>query len=113
MSKKKTQIRPVRDFHDLWEKAEKDENYQRLCIGALENLGCEHLAAKGVRSEPKWKRYYNGLMDYVSSLVGEYGESEGAAFEQVVDEINFVIGCCDDVSLEDETPKGKKGGSRG
>lgn len=88
-------IAKVKSFSELFQKAQVDENYQKLCIVALENLGCEHLASK--REAVKWKSHYFGLQEYVSALVGEYGESEDKAFRSVLAEINNVRDCIDQV----------------
>ena len=68
-----------------------DERYQKLCCAALENLGGEPF---GFNS---WKQAYNGLLDFVSSMVGEYGESELDAEQSVLDEVNFVRECIDQI----------------
>ena len=111
-TKKKKSIAKVKSLSDLWDRANGEtktaENYQRLCIVALRNLGCDHLAEahKGAGDKPlfndppKWRAYYDGLIDYVGSLVGEYGISEDKAFRDVRDEVNFVRDCIDQADLE-------------
>lgn len=82
----------VKSFNDLKQRAnEGDLRYQKLCCAALENLGGQ---AFGYIS---WNQAYCGLIDYVSSLVGEYGESELDAEQSVLDEINFVRECIDQI----------------
>jgi hypothetical protein len=99
-----TKIKRFTSFHDLYERCKSgDEAAQRVCIGALNNLGCDHLADSGVPAKPgtpKWQRYYHGLQEYISALVGEYGQSETKAERQVLAEVNHVRDCCDDVKLE-------------
>lgn len=97
--KKVKSIAKVKSFSELYSLAKAgDENYQKLCIVALNNLGCDHLA--NARHYPeKWRAYYNGLMEYVSALCCEYGESEDKAFRSVLAEVNNVRDCIDQVSL--------------
>lgn len=91
-AKKKKLMTKVKSFRDLRERAEKDERYAKLCVVALSNLGCEHLA-RGRDVDPDWVKSLNGLYDYVGALVGEYGESEDSAEKNVLGEINFVRDC--------------------
>lgn len=81
-----------------------DEGAQRCIIGCLENFGCDHLALKD-KSAPKtvkWARYYAGLMQYIGSLVGEYGQSETAAEREVLAELNQARTYSDKVELTDK-----------
>ncbi len=85
-----------------------DERWQKVVIGALQNLGCEHLAGGGM-GRSKWERHYHGLMEYISALCSEYGESETKAEKQILAEVNHVRDCCDDIVLVDAAPpKGKE-----
>lgn len=82
----------VKSFNNLFNLANGgDERYQQLCCAALENLGGKGFGYKD------WQKAYSGLIDYVSSLVGEYGESELDAEQSILDEINFVRECIDQI----------------
>lgn len=99
---KPKKIPAIRSLSELYRLADGgDERYQRLCIVALNNLGCDHLATgKQWKNSPKWKAYHHGLGQYVDALVGEYGETEDDAFRQVLEEINNVRDCIDQAQLE-------------
>lgn len=98
---KQKRMEKVRSFSDLHTRAQSDGRYQRLCIVALTNLGCEHLAKQHKSYAPtKWRAHYGGLLDYVNALVGEYGESENTAFREVLAEVNNVRDCIDQAKLE-------------
>lgn len=99
-------IKKVKSMSELWQLAKADENYQRLCIVALNNLGCDHLAQFSRRWHPvKWEAYFNGLNQYWESLVNEYGEREDKAEKSLVAEINGVRDCIDQAQLEWEESK--------
>ena len=79
-----------------------EELAQKSIIGCLNNLGCDHLAEKSKYApsdEPKWKRYWRGLQEYVSALVCEYGETEAKAEKEVLAELNAAQKYSDDVVL--------------
>jgi len=92
---------PVGSFSDLYQRADGgDERYQKLCIVALNNLGCDHLAnSPKWKSSPKWKAYFHGLKQYVEVLVSEYGETDGNAEKSVLEEINNVRDCIEQADL--------------
>jgi hypothetical protein len=94
-------MKPVKSMSELWQLAKADENYQRLCIVALNNLGCDHLAESSRRWHPvKWEAYFNGLNQYIESLVCEYSQSEDKAVKDVLAEINGVRDCIDQAKLD-------------
>lgn len=94
-------IKKVKSMSELWQLAKTDERYQRLVIVALNNLGCDHLAQGCRRWHPvKWEAYFNGLNQYIESLVGEYGESEVKAEKSILAEINNVRDCIEQADLE-------------
>lgn len=86
----------AKSWHELYKLAEADDRYKLLIICGLENLGNPTMIGG---KEPKWKRAWNGLQEYIMALVGEYGESESKAEQQVLDEVNSVRDCIDQVSL--------------
>ena len=82
----------VKSFDDLFSRSnEGDLQYQKLCCAALENLGGKAFGYK------QWKLAYGGLQDYLMSMIGEYGESELDAEQSILDEINFVRECIDQI----------------
>lgn len=99
----KTNMKKFTSLTDLYDRCEAgDQDAQRVCIGTLLNLGCDHLATPGspiTKNDPKWLLYYRGLLRYIDSLVGEYGLSEVEAFREVLKEVNSIRGYCDDISL--------------
>lgn len=82
-------------LNDLLQRSQAgDDRAQRICIAALRNLGCEHLATRRRGdSDPEWRLSWDGLQSYVSALVGEYGMSETRAFRDTLAEVNNVIDC--------------------
>lgn len=89
----------VKSWHELYSLAEAgDERYQKLCIAALENLGGMIPARRPMTPQDmKWKRAYSGLQDYIMALEGEYGDND--AEKSVLDEVNFVRECIDQIKL--------------
>ena len=63
-----------------------DGRWRLLCIGAVQNLGVEHLN----RGDTTWIGAHTALRAYVFSLVAEYGIPEDEAFRDVVAEINHI-----------------------
>lgn len=88
-------------LRDLWTRAQAGEEMaQKVCVGALNNLGCDHLAhSAGGRPEPKWAKYHRGLEQYLDALVSEYGVSETKAERELLAEVNMARTYSDDVSL--------------
>jgi len=78
-----------------------EEDAQKCIIGCLNNLGCDHLASSGYPGEKseKWQRYYRGLQEYISALVGEYGVHEDKAEKEILAELNAARSYSDDVLL--------------
>lgn len=100
MAKKFKKFKTMRELYERCSGG--DEQAQRICIGALQNLGCDHLADAAKRfhsNQPKWYRFWVGLNEYITALVCEYGESETKAERTVLAEVNNVWDCCDDVEL--------------
>jgi hypothetical protein len=94
----KSKLRKFHSMNDLYRECMKgNQAAQRLCIGALENLGQEAMAGRHKGS--KWLRAWHGLQDVITSLVGEYSMSEDEAEQTTMDEINFVRDICDDIQL--------------
>jgi hypothetical protein len=94
-------MKPIKSLNELKQLAETDERYQRLCIVSLENIGCDHLAKSKKKWHPiKWQAYHAGLLAYVDSLVGEYGETEIEALQSVIEEVNGVTNCIDQATLD-------------
>lgn len=80
-----------KNMADLYKRASYGEvRAQELCIETLQNLGCEHLISKG-SGRPAWENSYNGLIAYITALVGEYEQSEDEAFKEVLAEVNNLI----------------------
>jgi len=105
MSKvKKVKGPKVKTWRELYDKCKAgDEFWQRVCIGALENLGNPTMPSRHdpfCKNAPKWQAAYRGLQEYISALVCEYGEGEDAAERSILEEVNFVVDCCDNVVLE-------------
>ena len=103
MSKKTTMkktrpIAKVKSLVDLHSRATKDERYQRLCIVAARNLGCEPRQISD--RETKWRAHYQELINYVTALVSEYGGDEDKAFRDVCEEVNFVRDCIGQAQLD-------------
>ena|ERR1700722_19817281 len=71
--------------------------WRKVVVGTLENLGNPTLD-KG--DEVLWKRAWSGLQEYISALVGEYGQSETKAERDILAEVNHCRDLCDDVQLE-------------
>ena len=98
---KKKLIAKVTSLNDLYQRANDNDDYKKLCIVALQNLGCEGLAEDNRKyHDAKWRSHWDGLVTYVGSLVGEYGVSEDKAFRDVRNEINFCRDCIDQATLE-------------
>ncbi len=68
-----------------------DQRYQKLCIAGLENLGGQ--------ATTNWRKAYKGLQDYIMALEGEYQDDN--AEQNVLDEVNYVRECIDQITLED------------
>lgn len=99
-TKKYPKFKSWRDLYDRCKAG--DEKAQRICIGALHNLGNTTLPSKREGQEMAlWQRAYHGLQKYISALVCEYGETETKAERDILAEVNNVIDCCDDVKLEE------------
>jgi hypothetical protein len=93
-------ISKYKNLREVYEKARGgDEQTQRTIIGTLENLGCDHLATKTMKSQEKWSQYWDGLSRYIDALCSEYGVREDKAEKEVLAEINGLRGMCDDVQL--------------
>lgn len=103
MSKTTKKFKKFKSMHDLYQRCDSgDEQAQRICIGALQNLGCDHLAEPSKRcapDRPKWYWFYRGMEQYIEALICEYGVHEDKAFREVLAEVNNVWDCCDDVKL--------------
>lgn len=89
---------PVHSLDQLFNLATRNERYQKLCVVALSNLGCEHLARDGGKT---WQDHWYGLYEYWGALVGEYGESESDGEKSLIDEVNNVKGCIDQIAIID------------
>jgi hypothetical protein len=96
-------IAPFTSIRHAYMRAELgEEDAQRCLIGCLSNLGCDHLAdQRGQVKAPRWRRYYFGLIEYIGSLVGEYGESEYQAENDVLAELNMARTYSDGIDLND------------
>ncbi len=90
-------ITPVSSLVDLFKRAQSSQDYQRLCIATLSNLGFDHLAK---REAVKWKAYYRGLKSYLTSLIDECGYDEKEAESDLVKEINSSANRIDQAKLE-------------
>lgn len=89
-------------LQDLHERASTGEEMaQKVCIGTLTNLGCEHLADDSPygMTRPKWKRFYHGLLSWLDSMVGEYGHSESRAEKDLLAEVNNARSYSEDIEL--------------
>ena len=84
------------------ENTAKGDHVKRMIIGALQNLGGEHLIEQQgvIKRTPKWKVHLNALYSYLEALICEYGEDEHTAHNNLIDEIYHVSDCVDNVSLE-------------
>ena len=94
--KKQPPLPKATSWSDLYDKASRGvyaERWQKVIIGALHNLGCEHLAKNPRCQYPKhleWQNHYRGLQEVIMSMVGEYGMDETTAEKQTLDEVNYV-----------------------
>ena len=70
-----------------------DERYQKLCCAGIENLG-------GPDPHGDWEKAYSGLQDYIMALEGEY--SVKSAKQEVLDEVNYVRECIDQITLKEK-----------
>ena len=95
----------VKSWSELWAlcvgtpNTPPDTRWQKVVIGALENLGNPTLRYNPSKGDVLWRCAYYGLQAYIDAMVGEYGETEDKAERQVLDEVNFVRDICDDVKL--------------
>lgn len=111
MSKTKTKTKKFASINDVYRRAEAGEVMAKLCIiGALSNCGCDHLAeghSLGRRAAPmpRWKRFYQGVQEYISALVCEYGQSEVKAEKEFLAEINMARSYMEGREFEVEDPK--------
>jgi hypothetical protein len=71
-----------------------DVAYQRLCVLALHNYGCEHLKGSAKHYPEEWAQCWQGLSQYWDALVGEYGIPEDKAEREMVQEFNSLLKLC-------------------
>ena len=93
-----------KSWRDLYDRAKGgDEMAQKAIICGLSNLG-HTPTSMGYGYDKKsslWQRAYHGLQEYIGALVGEYGETEEKAEEDILAEVNHVLDVCHYTKLED------------
>ncbi len=90
------------DQGDNKQPTEYAKRWQKVIVCALSNLGNSTLRPNNPK-HPRllWLRAYDGLQEYISALVGEYGQSETKAEREVLAEVNHVRHIAEDIKLED------------
>lgn len=104
-SKSTPKVKKVKSWGEAFQRAAKGDLMMRKAFAAcLSNLGGMHLddneSMRRQFPNEYWKACYHSLQEYISALVGEYGESEFKAEKEVLAELNAAFGYCEDKDLE-------------
>jgi hypothetical protein len=93
-------IKKFKSLSEAFDRARAGEKEAQQClISCLENFGCDHLAKPATPLDPKWKRCWHGIQEYLNALVGEYHLNEAKAEREVLAELNNTRDYCSKVSL--------------